>query len=236
MKRNAVTCLLLAGLGAAVLGAAAPAAAQVIEQQAAPPKPENWHAMAGIRTTLVRSAGYDPFSTTDVLTQFSAAIQRVMVRSDAFVFAAGAVTEFGLTSAQARSAPSELQAWRLSVAAEGRYQPWQRGYGFVRVAPGVLGMSAQIRDASAPNGGTLQDTFQVLSADVSGGAAARLGPPANPVAIWMAAEAGYSWAGSHHLMLAPSAAARDQPKLAPLDLGTIEPRGAFFRLSLALAY
>ena len=236
MKRNLVTCLLVAGLGGAALLAPWTAAAQVLEQRATDPKPEKWQAVAGVRSMLVRSAGYDPFATNDALTQVSLGMERLLLRREGFGFAAGAVTEYGLSSASARSAEGELQAWRLAAVAEGRYQPWHGGYGFLRVAPGVLGMVARLTDSSSPTDSTLEDSFQVFSADISGGAAVRLGPPPNPVSVWFRAEGGYSWAGSHHLMLAPGAAPRDQAKLAPVDLGTINPGGAFFRLSIALAY
>jgi hypothetical protein len=236
MKPNVLRGALAVAVAAAALATPARAPAQVVEQQATPAKPQNWVATAGVRTTLVRSEGLDPFASNDALHQFSASIQRVLVRSGAFAFSAGAVTEIGMTSAEARSSPAELQAWRLAAVAEARYQPWHRGYGFVRFAPGVLGLSAQLRDASTPNGATLTDSFQVLSADVSAGAAARLSPPGSPVAFWAAADAGYSWAGSHHLLLSPGGSPRDQAKLAPLDLGTIEPRGAFGRISLVLTY
>jgi hypothetical protein len=192
--------------------------------------------VAGVRTTLVRSDGYDPFSTNDALTQFSVSMERVVVRRDAFVFAAGIVTDYGLASAHARRAESELQAWRLGALAEGRYQRWQGGYGFVRFAPAALGMTARLTDSSTPGGGRLEDNFWLASGDLSGGAAVRVTPAPTPLAVWLRAEGGYSWAASHHLMLAPEAAPQDQAKLAPVDLGTISPRGAFFRFSIALAY
>jgi len=185
---------------------------------------------------LVRSAGYDPFAGDDLLSQLSLGIERVVMRSDAFVFAAGIGGDYGRNSGRARGASSEIAAGRLALIAEGRYQPWERGYGFVRFAPGWLGMTATLTDASTPNNATLSDSFGVLSADISAGAAARLSPAPDPIAAWIALEGGYSWAGSHHLLLAPGAAPRDQAKLAPLDLGTIDPRGVFFRLALAITY
>jgi hypothetical protein len=226
----------LAALAIVALSAPAPAAAQMIERAAAKPKAETWQAAAGLRSMLVRSAGYDPFSGNDVLAQFSLGIERVVLRSDAFVFAAGIGGDYGRTSSTARGASSALGVGRISLIAEGRYQPWERGYGFVRFAPGWLGMSATLTDASSPTTGSLEDSFGVLSVDTSAGAAARLSPAPDPIAVWVTLEGGYSWAGSHHLRLAPGAAPRDQAKLAPLDLGTIDPRGAFFRLALAITY
>jgi hypothetical protein len=235
MKRQRqVVALAIVALSA--LSAPAPAVAQMIERAATTPKAETWQAAAGLRTMLVRSAGYDPFSGNDVLPQLSLGIERLVLRSGAFAFAAGIGGDYGRSSSRARGASSELAVGRISLIAEGRYQPWERGYGFVRFAPGWLGMAATLTDASAPNAATLEDRFGVPSADVSAGAAARLSPAPDPIAAWITLEGGYSWAGSHHLLLAPGAAPRDQAKLAPLDLGTIDPRGAFFRLALAITY
>jgi len=236
MKRGMLESVGLAIVAVLALSAPAPAAAQMIQRVATKPKAETWQAAVGLRSMLVRSAGYDPFSGNDVLAQFSLGIERLVLRSDAFVFAAGIGGDYGQTSSIARGASSELAVGRISLIAEGRYQPWERGYGFVRFAPGWLGMKATLTDASAPNAVTLEDSFGVLSADISAGAAARLSPAPDPIAVWVSLEGGYSWAASHHLRLAPGAAARDQAKLAPLDLGTIDPRGVFFRLALAITY
>jgi hypothetical protein len=238
-QRRPSTAALLAALVplvATVVSAAGPARAQVLEQEAATPKPEDWQAALAIRNTFVRSSGFDPFSATDVLPQFSLTAERVFARSGAAAFAAGLAAEYGGSSADARNAPAQISMWRLSAVAEGRYCPWQRAYGFVRFAPGMLRVSAELSDASAPNAKRLVDDFDLLSIDTSLGAAVRMSGPANPIAAWISAEGGYGWTGSHHLLLATSAAARDEAKLAPVDLGTIDPRGVFLRLSVAITY
>lgn len=233
-KRRAA--MLVLATAAAAAAAPAPARGQVIAQQGAPPKAETWQAAVGLRSTFIRSPGFDPFSDRDVLNQLSLAAEHVFVRSGAFGFGAGLGGDFGASDSEARGAPSSLSVWRLSAVVEGRYQPWQRVYGFARVAPGMLRVHASLADASAPNARRLEDTFDVASADASAGAAVSLSGPANPVAAWLTVEGGYGWAGSHHLLLAPPAAPRDQPKLAPVDLGTIDPRGAFLRLAVAITY
>ena len=94
--------------GIVALSAPAPAAAQMIQRVAAKPKAETWQAAAGLRTMLVRSAGYDPFSGDDVLAQFSLGIEHLVLRSDAFVFAVGIGGDYGRNSSKARGASSEL--------------------------------------------------------------------------------------------------------------------------------
>jgi|KBSMisStandDraft_5_1062788.scaffolds.fasta_scaffold294296_2 hypothetical protein len=225
------------GLLGAALAAPATARAQVLEQQLAPlPNPEPWQAALGIRNTFLRSAGYDPFSSSDVLTQVSLSGERTVTRRDALAFAAGAAFDYGGSDATARSAPSSIRLMRLSLVAEGRYYAWPRAYGFVRAAPGMLRTTAEVDDPSTLNGQPLVDRFAGLSLDASAGAAVRLTNPGSPVAAWITAEAGYGWAASHHLLLATQVPARDQAKLAPLDLGTIDPRGVFMRLAAAIAF
>jgi hypothetical protein len=235
-NRSAAVRLALIAVVAGGLSAPARAGAQVIEQELASPKTETWQAGIGVRSTFIRSAGLDPFSSTDLMSQVSLAVEHVVARSDAFAFAAGVSGDFGGSDSVARGSPTDLKLWRFTAVAEGRYELWQRTYGFVRFAPGMLRASAEVDDASSPNGQRLQDSFDVLAIDTSAGAALRLSGPANPVAAWVTAEAGYGWAGSHHLLLTPAAASRDQTKLAPLDLGTIDPRGAFLRFAVAITY
>lgn len=253
MSRNAALRVVLMVLAAGASWAPARAGAQVqrpvrvqeqVQEQGQenepslvhPPSAEAWQGTLGVRSMFIRSAGFDPFSGNDVLTQVSLGFERVLMRRDAFAFAAGIGTDFGGSDSTARAAPSDIRVWRFTLVAEGRYQPWRRAYGFVRFAPGMLHASVEVEDTSTPNRERLDDSFDVLAVDTSAGAAVRLSGPANPVAAWITAEGGYGWAGSHHLLLAPEAAPRDQAKLAPLDLGTIDPRGAFLRLAVAITY
>lgn len=209
---------------------------QVIEEASSPPKPETWQGSLGMRATFIRSTGFDAFSDNDVLSQISLGIQYVLARRDALAFAVGAAGDFGGRDATARSAPSSMSLSRYTAIAEGRYQFWQRGYAFLRFAPGLLRGSARVEDSSVPGSGGLEDRFNLPAVDASAGAALRLSGTSSQIAAWFTADGGYGWAASHHLLLAPSAAARDQAKLAPLDLGTIDPRGFFMRFALAVAY
>lgn len=169
--------------------------------------------------------------------QVSLTFERTVARHEAFAFAAGAAVDYGGSDATARSSPSGIHVWRLALVAEARYHPpWPRTYGFVRAAPGLLRATAEVDDASTLNGRPLQDRFDVLSVDASAGAAVRLTNAGSPVAAWISAEGGYGWAASHHLLLATQVPARDQAKLAPLDLGTIDPRGPFLRIAVAIAF
>ena len=96
--------------GIVALSAPAPAAAQMIQRVAAKPKAETWQAAAGLRTMLVRSAGYDPFSGDDVLAQFSLGIEHMVLRSDAFVFAAGIGGTMDGTAARRAGHPASCRS------------------------------------------------------------------------------------------------------------------------------
>jgi hypothetical protein len=223
-------------LGLLSLTTAAPAAAQIVEGEAAHPKLELLQATFGVRTSLIRSAGYDPFSSSDALPQISMGVAHPIVLHDAVAVAVGLAIDYGLASSEARGVPSGLSAWRLSVVGEGRFYPRPYAYGFARLAPGIFRGAATLDDASSPNGAPLEDHFDLLSADASVGGALRLNNTPSPMAAWVCADAGYGFTQSHHLLLAPAAPPRDQAKLGAIDLGTINPRGAFVRFTLAVTF
>lgn len=227
----------LAGLAALEVAPAAPARAEVLEatpeaQAAARP----WQATVGVRTTFIKDAGFDPFSSNDAFTQFSLSASRVAVRHDRTAFVAGLILDAGSAESTARDAPSKLSLTRLSALAEGRYQPWARLFGFARVAPGLLRGSASLQDASSPASSSLTTSFNAFSLDASAGAALRFGSLGDTrLGVWLIGDGGYGWVQSEHLVLAPSLGA-DQSKAGALDLGFLAARGGFFRLALALSY
>jgi hypothetical protein len=205
------------------------------------PRADAWQATIGMRAMLIRDAGYDPFSTDDALAQFALSASRILTRQDRLALAVGAGFEYGASGSTARGAPSSLGLTHVSLFAEGRYAPHPRFYGFVRAAPGVLTVSASVNDGSAPpltstTPTSLTDSFTVPSLEGSLGAALCLAPPSSRLGAWIVAQAGYGWAPSHALLLAPQVGAADQSKVAPLDLGTIAPRGPFLTFAFALTY
>jgi hypothetical protein len=226
----------LIALGAA---ASAPAWAQAQEQIVQTPPgagPRGWEATVGVRVAFIKDRAFDPFSDNDAFTQFSLSGTRVIARGERVALAAGLVLDLGGTGATARGAPSDLFLTRLSALAEGRYQPWDRLYGFVRLAPGLLHGSASLTDESSPAGSSLATTFNAFSVDASAGAALRLGSLGDTrLGAWLVGDGGYGWVQSERLLLAPSLGA-DQSKAGTLDLGSLAPSGAFFRVALALVY
>lgn len=195
-----------------------------------------WMLAAGVRTLYIKGAGYDPFSSDDAFVQFSLAGTGALVRRDELSLAGGLGLDVGATSAHARGSATDLHMTRVSALVEARYQPASRLYFFARLAPGLLHGSAEIGDASSPAGAKMQATFDAFSLDVGAGAALRLGTLARrQIGAWLIADGGYAWAPSQSLVLSPSLGS-DSDKAGSLDLGTLAPRGGFFRIALALSY
>jgi hypothetical protein len=211
---------------------------EVRAQLERPPKvgPRLWEVTVGVRTVFIKDPQFDPFSNKDDLEQFSLSAARVLMRDDQMALVAGLILDVGATDASARGEPSELSLTRLSASFEGRYQPWSRLFGFLRIAPGVLHGSASLTDASSPTGSSLNMTFDAFSLDASAGAAFRFGAIGDSkISAWLIGDGGYGWVESERLLLAPSLGA-DQSKAGTVDLGTLSAGGGFFRIALALVY
>lgn len=231
--------LFLLGSTAAVAAAAGPARAQTEAQLVATPAkvgPQLWEGTIGVRTVFIKGAAFDPFSSGDAFAQFSLSGARVVVRRGRLALVGGAILDLGTSDSTARGAPSELSLTRISALIEGRYRPWSRLYGFVRLAPGLLHGSASMTDASSPAGDSLGTSFNAFSVDGSAGAAFRIGSIGSTgLGAWLTGEGGYGWAPSERLLLTPSLGA-DQSKAGGLDLGSLTPGGGFFRVAFALVY
>ena len=230
---------LLVAFGLSLAAAiSASARAQTIEESALPAlRPPTWEVSAGVRTMYIKSAGFDPFSTNDGFVQFSLTGLGVVARTGRLSLAVGVGLDVGSTSATARNAPSSLSLTNPSVLAEGRYQPWSRLYLFARLAPGLVLGTATIDDASSPSSSGLTTDFDAFSLDASGGGAFCLGAVGMArVGVWLLADGGYGWVAAQDLVLAPSLSPSDQSKAGSLALGSLAPRGGFFRISMALSY
>src|SRR5437773_2483503 len=101
-------------------------------------------------------------------------------------------------------------------------------------APGWLRGTASLTDPTIP--APLRTTFSTFGGDASLGAAGRLSPRSSRVGVWLVGDAGYGWAPSQHLALAPALPASDRDKAGVTTLADLAPRGVFFRLALALAF
>jgi hypothetical protein len=205
---------------------------------AAPVEPEHaferWQLALGIRTSVVRDAGFDPFSTGDLLAQFSATLLHTLRAGEGLVPALGVSADFGSSSAIARGADAQLDTWRLALHLEPRFVPAPGFYLAARIAPGLQHTSATLTDGSAP--APLSIAYSTLSVDASLGGGVRLNPGTSPIGLWLVADAGYGWAPRRNLTLVPELPARDASKAGATELGSLSARGMFGRMSLAVSY
>jgi len=195
---------------------------------------ERWQVAAGIRTSVVRDAGFDPFSTGDLLPQFSVTVMHTLRSGQGFVPALGLAGDVGSSSANARGAEAQLTAWRLALVLEPRFVFSPGLYLGARVAPGLLYTSATLNDGSAP--APLSTAYSTFSVDASLSGGVRLNPGMGPIGLWLVADTGYGWAPRRALTLAPELPVRDTNKAGATDLGSLSPRGMFGRVSLAVSY
>jgi hypothetical protein len=201
-----------------------------------PPGPgfERWQAAIGVRTSVVRDAGLDPFSTGDALAQFSMTVLHTLRAGEGFVPAFGLAADVGGSSAIARGAEADLLLWRLALVFEPRVVPTPGFYAGLRIAPGLLHASATLRDGSTPV--SLATSYWTPSVDASFSAGARLNPGMGTIGLWLLGDAGYGWAPRRDLALVPQLPAHDASKAGTTDLGSLSPRGMFGRVSVAVSY
>jgi hypothetical protein len=188
----------------------------------------------GYRGSFVINPGYNPFSTNDYLPQFSLAATRTVFTQGRFSFAPGFAWDYGGSSATARGDTTSLSMHRLTVPLEGRAHFGDWGYAFVRAAPGLAALKAEVDEPSAPE--ALTKSKWVFATDVSAGyawlAAPRNSGRALVGRLWLQADVGYGWVADMRLDLTPG----NQPRANGIDLGTLAMNGAFFRIEAAASF
>ncbi len=196
-----------------------------------------WRIEAGYRGSFVPSAGYDPFSTNDLLPQFSLAASRTLLAAHPLSLAAGLAWDVGSSSATDRGDHASIGVHRITVPIEARIHFGMRGYLFVRGAPGFVAQHTEVEDASAA--ANLSKTKLLFAADLSGGYAFPLLPRTRgpePARLWLQADGGYGWVTSERLDLGPTLASTDARIASGLDLGNVSLSGPFFRIALAASF
>jgi hypothetical protein len=233
---------LVLGLGVAAVSSPA------IAQTTAPP-PESggpstttdtrtamWRVELGYRGSYIPSAGYDPFSTNDFLPQFSLAATRTLWNAEDISFAPGIAWDFGTAGATSRGDTTSLTMNRLTVPLEGRlhFGPW--GYAFLRAAPGVAAVKAQVVDTSSPD--PLTRTRLLFATDLSAGYAYLVWPKtrSSSARFWLQGEGGYGFVADDRMTLAANSSSSSALRSSTVDLGTLSMSGGFFRLAAAVSF
>lgn len=196
---------------------------------------------AGVRIGYLGSAGYDPFSTNDVLPQLSLEATHTLATAGRVSFAAGVAWDWGGSSARARGVPSSVFVHRIAVPLEARYHAFTGFYGFARVAPGLLTHSFALEGGSE---GTARDDLggggAGFGADLAVGASLLAVPRNKPekrtVRFWITPELGYALATKRSVRLTPDAPDERIGEFAAVALPTFATTGPYFRISLAMTY
>ena len=197
-----------------------------------------WQGELGVRTTFVTDPGFDPFANDDALTQLSLGVARTVWDEDRVSFAPGVIWDYGWRNSTARGQSTSFTSHRIALALEGRYHLFPFVYGLVRLTPGAVRQSMEVDDPLSPAPFVAQNW--AFAFDASAGAAFLLGPQleesVSPVRWWLAAEGGYSYAGSTSLLMHPDLADGDPRRTGDLNLGTLAVSGGFLRVYGSVTY
>lgn len=193
-------------------------------------------ASLGVRVSKVSDEGYDPFASSDELTQFSLGLGGTLLRAQRFSLAVTGFWDYGAKGSTARGSKTELDVHRLTIGPEARYHLLPPLYFFVHALPAFSHTSASLEDGVA--GVTRYARHWSYGVDTAAGAAfeayaAQTG--AVRPRIWVIAEGGYGYLGSTSLKMQPESGEGPQ-RPAPVDLGTLSLSGPYLRVSAAVGF
>jgi hypothetical protein len=192
----------------------------------------------GMRVGYIAHEGLDPFSTNDVLSQFSLGVGSTVYGKDDLSFAALLLWDTGGTTADARGGEAKLFTHRLALGGEGRYHFFRRFYTYGRVAPGVVRWDASLSDASV--GYERSAGNWMFSLDVCAGTAIEFAGEArgksNRPRGWLSAEAGYGWTTASEVEFTSDEDNQVPARVEPLAFPDLALRGGFFRVAANLTY
>jgi hypothetical protein len=192
----------------------------------------------GFRSLFIPSAGLDPFSSNNALTQVSLAAGPTLLRRGAVSFAALAEWDFGRLQDRARGETSELAIHRLGVGLESRLQLARRLALFAKVAPAAVHLSGSIVDPGVDR--PLVSRSWSWALDTTAGAAfmfASTGPRAAPTSRWwFTGEGGYGFAGEAAMTFKPDADEEDPRTYGGITLPALRPSGVLIRFAAAVSF
>jgi hypothetical protein len=222
-------------------------AAAAEQADAAPAEPGNDNALGnhqrnlrfeiGARTQFVNSAGFNPFSTNDVLPQLSLGASFAFWTQNQLSLAGVAGFDYGSASASLRSDEASLDVRRFTLAPEARYHLFRVLVLTAKVGPTLTREAAEV---SGPLGTTMLKTGWKFGFDATAGAAVELWGYANPASkkprLWLMGEGGYGWTAPMKLTFKPEHSAAVPQRLAVLDLGELSLGGPLFRITAGLSF
>jgi hypothetical protein len=191
----------------------------------------------GARTQFIKSAGFDPFSTRDVLPQLSLGASVAFLRQDKWSLAAMVGYDYGGSSERLRSDEASLDLHRFTLAPEVRYHLLRVLALTAKVGPTLTREGAEV---SGPLGTSMLKTGWKFGFDATAGVAVELWGYADGAShkprVWLLGEGGYGWSAPMALKFKPENPGAAPQRLAPLDLGELSLSGPLFRISAGLSF
>lgn len=190
----------------------------------------------GVRTTLVKTSGFDVFAGDDALTQASIAFGRVLFSDGPWSFASALGWDVGGRSSNVRGAATSLDVHRFTLNPEVRYHLFHRFYAYGRVGAGGALVSSSLEDpivgrerSRAPLCFTLDASaglaFEVLGHKSGLSRTAR---------GWLALDGGYVFTTPTQLVYSNDSSS--PARSAPIGLGDLALSGPSARLSAAISF
>jgi len=191
----------------------------------------------GVRSQFIKSAGFDPFSKRDALTQVTTSASWAFLTAQDLSVAALVGFDLGGTSANARSDRASLDVMRFTLAPEARYHVLRILAVTVKVGPTLTRQAAELSDGLDTSLSQVSWRFGV---DATAGAAVELWGYASGRShkprLWLTAEGGYGWSSPMKLNLKPDDPSRAPERLAAPALGDLSLSGPIVRVAAALSF
>lgn len=194
----------------------------------------------GLRTAVVESKGYDPFSASDAMPLGTLFGTVTPWATRPFSVHLAFEWDFGSSSAQARGIRSSMDFHRLALGLELRYLPVSRIMLFARAMPGAIHVGGTVEDASFAD--HLEANAWTWGVDTTAGAAARVvafGDSESPAAsMWVGLDMGVRFAGDTALRLRPGGLSDDDQgrKFGEIPMADLDLSGFVGRLTVSVSF
>lgn len=189
----------------------------------------------GVRGSLLRSPGLDPYASNDLFMQGSVIVGVNVLRVGKADITLSAQWDGGTRSASARGEDASLSVHRFSGVAEMRYHLHRRFFLGAKAAPAAFYLSGSITDASLSRPLTTHKWTWGL--DSTGGMGVLLGSTGpRGVKVWLTLDVGYTFAGEAQMAFSPGSDAGDPRKYGSVMLPALRPSGPTSRLGMQVAF
>ncbi len=195
----------------------------------------HWDVSAGARVSFLRDGAFDYFSDDDTLAQVSLGAGRAFYNADRLSVAVGGLFEMGGSSATTRGMSADYTSQRFALSLEARYHLRHWLYGYARVAPAAVRATAALE---AGYGASYETSTWGAGVDGALGVAIKLfgnrDGRERGARFFAFGEVGYGYVQTQGLSLAASEEQVDRAQT--LELGELDPSGAFMRFGVMLTF